>query len=319
MGKINKFYHIWGVNLADNNLVKKNNKIGYIAAVLSAICFGSAGLFVKYIYSFGLSAGEMLILQYLIAVVVLWIGSYYIYGSRIIISSKLLKKVLILGVFGNTFMTLFYYKSFMFLDVAVATILLFTYPILVTIYSFVFGNEKFDKIILFSLIIAFAGSFLVLDLFNYNSNVESLGVIFGILGAVFYAFMNVYSESFLDKIEPIILTAYVNTFSLITLIIYYRPFHLFNYSLETKAWLGILMLAIIAGVLPVALLYTGIKNIGAVKASIIANFEIPVSAILSYLVYNERLNFFQMIGMFLVLIGIIILQNKDKIIKKIRI
>ena len=301
-----------------NEVTKKNNKIGYIAAILSAVCFGSSGLFVKYIYRFGLSAGEMLILQYLIAVVVLWLGAYYIYGAKIIISSNLLKKVLILGVFGNTFMTLFYYKSFMFLDVAVATILLFTYPILVTIYSFVFGKEKVDKFILISLLIAFTGSFLVLDLFNFNSTVTTIGVIFGVLGAIFYAFMNIYSESFLDKIEPIILTAYVNTFSLITLIIYYRPFHLFNQSLETKAWLGILMLALIAGVLPVALLYTGIKNIGAVKASIIANFEIPVSAVLSYFIYNERLNSFQIIGMFLVLIGIIILQNKKKIRKIVK-
>ena len=301
-----------------NEVTKKNNKIGYIAAILSAVCFGSSGLFVKYIYRFGLSAGEMLILQYLIAVVVLWLGAYYIYGAKIIISSNLLKKVLILGVFGNTFMTLFYYKSFMFLDVAVATILLFTYPILVTIYSFVFGKEKVDKFILISLLIAFTGSFLVLDLFNFNSTVTTIGVIFGVLGAIFYAFMNIYSESFLDKIEPIILTAYVNTFSLITLIIYYRPFHLFNQSLEIKAWLGILMLALIAGVLPVALLYTGIKNIGAVKASIIANFEIPVSAVLSYFIYNERLNSFQIIGMFLVLIGIIILQNKKKIRKIVK-
>ena len=77
------------------------------------------------------------------------------------------------------------------------------------------------------------------------------------------------------------------------------------------------MLSLISGVLPVALLYTGIKNIGAVKSSIIANFEIPVSAILSYFFYNEKLNKFQIIGMFLVLTGIIILQNKKKIRKLI--
>ena len=153
--------------MEDTNYVKKNNKIGYIAAVLSAICFGSSGLFVKYIYSFGLSAGEMLILQYLIAVFILWVAAYYIYGAKIIIASSLLKKVFIIGVFGNTFMTLFYYKSFMFLDVAVATILLFTYPILVTIYSFILGQSKVDIFIIVSLFVAFTGGFLVLDHFNY--------------------------------------------------------------------------------------------------------------------------------------------------------
>ena len=298
--------------------IKNNNsKIGYIAAILSAVCFGSSGLFVKYIYSFDLTAGEMLILQYMIAVLILWLTSYYVYGSKIFIKKNLLKKVLILGVFGNTFMTLFYYKSFMFLDVAVATILLFTYPILVTIYSFILGQSKVDIFIIVSLFVAFTGGFLVLDLFNYNSSFRISGIIFGFLGAIFYAFMNIYSESFLDRIEPIILTTYVNSFSLITLIIYYRPFHLLDKSFEIQAWFGILMLSLISGVLPVALLYTGIKNIGAVKSSIIANFEIPVSAILSYFFYNEKLNKFQIIGMFLVLTGIIILQNKKKIRKLI--
>ena len=304
--------------MQESNKKFKNPKIGYLAAILSAVCFGTSGLFVKYVYRFGLTAGEMLILQYLIAVIVLWSFSYYIYRDKIYISKKLLKKVFILGVFGNTFMTLFYYKSFMYLDVAIATILLFTYPILVTIYSFVFGKDKVDKFILTSLFIAFTGSVLVLDLFNYNSSVAITGVIFGVLGAIFYAFMNVYSESFLDQIEPIILTSYVNTFSLLVLIVYYRPFHLIYSPPETGAWASILMLALIAGVLPVALLYTGIKYIGAIKTSIIANFEIPVSAILSYFIYNETLNLLQIVGMVFVLIGIIILQNKNKIKKLIK-
>lgn len=293
----------------------KNSKLGYTAAVFSAICFGSAGLFVKYIYSFGLTAGEMLILQYLIAVMVLWPVSYYFYRDKLLVSKKMLKKLVILGILGNTLMTLFYYKSFAYLDVAVATILLFIYPIMVAIYSFLFGDDKPDLFIIFSLLLAFIGSFLVLDLFNLNNIVVLSGIIFGLLGACFYAFMNLYSESFLDDIEPVVLTAYVNTFSLITLLIYYHPLHLITSPPDLGIWPSILMLAVVAGVLPVALLYTGIKNIGAVKASIIANFEIPVSAILSYFIYNERLNKTQIIGMFLVLTGIIVLQNNKKMKK----
>ena len=295
---------------------EKNSKLGYIAAILSAICFGSSGLFVKALYNFDMSAAEILILQYLIAVIILWAISYYFYKDKIFISKKLMKKVFILGVFGNTFMTLFYYKSFIYLDVAVATILLFTYPIMVTIYSFIFKEEKGDIFIIMSLFIAFIGSFLVLDLFNYNSSVALTGIILGILGALFYAFMNVYSETFLDQIEPIVLTSYINSFSLISLIIYYHPFELIYSPPPSGAWTAIIMLAVIAGVLPVALLYTAIKNIGAVKASIIANFEIPVSAILSYFIYNEKLNNFQILGMFLVIIGIVVLEN-NKNIKKL--
>ena len=290
----------------------KNNKLGYTAAILSAICFGSSGLFVKYAYTAGLEAGEMLILQYLLAIVLLWGGSLVYFRKKILIGKQLLIKLLILGVLGNTFMTLFYYKSFKYLDVAVATILLFTYPIIVSIYSLIFTDKKINKPTIVSLIVAFIGSFLVLNLIEFDQTVSLVGLLFGLLGALFYAFMNIYSESFLDDVEPFIVTTYVNTFSLITLLVIYHPFHLVTSPPASKTWIVIVILALMAGVLPVVLLYTGIKNIGAVKASIIANFEIPVSAILSYFIYHETLTITQIAGMFLVILSIIFLQKNSK-------
>lgn len=294
----------------------KNNKLGYTAAILSAICFGSSGLFVKYAYGVGLKAGEMLILQYLLAIVLLWGGSLAYFRQKLLIGKQLLIKLLILGVLGNTFMTLFYYKSFKFLDVAVATILLFTYPIIVSIYSLIFTDKEINKPTILSLITAFIGSFLVLNLIKFDQKVSLIGVLFGLLGAVFYAFMNIYSESFLDDAEPFVVTTYVNTFSLLTLLIIYHPFHLIASPPGSETWSVIVILALVAGVLPVVLLYTGIKNIGAVKASIIANFEIPVSAILSYYIYNETLTILQIAGMFLVILSIIILQKNNKKLKQ---
>ena len=294
----------------------KNNKLGYTAAILSAICFGSSGLFVKYAYGVGLKAGEMLILQYLLAIVLLWGGSLAYFRQKLLIGKQLLIKLLILGVLGNTFMTLFYYKSFKFLDVAVATILLFTYPIIVSIYSLIFTDKEINKPTILSLITAFIGSFLVLNLIKFDQKVSLIGVLFGLLGAVFYAFMNIYSESFLDDAEPFVVTTYVNTFSLLTLLIIYHPFHLIASPPGSETWSVIVILALVAGVLPVVLLYTGIKNIGAVKASIIANFEIPVSAILSYFIYNETLTILQIAGMFLVILSIIILQKNNNKLKQ---
>jgi drug/metabolite transporter (DMT)-like permease len=291
---------------------EKNSKIGYTAALLSAICFGSSGLFVKYVYNTGLTAGEMLILQYLLAIVILWGGSFLYFRKKIFVSKRIFYKLVVLGVFGNTFMTLFYYKSFRYLDVAIATILLFTYPIIVSIYSIIFTDKKINRATIICLLSAFLGSFLVLNLINYEDTVSMVGIFFGLLGAVFYAFMNIYSESFLEDVEPFIVTTYVNTFSLITLLSLYQPFHLISSPPAVETWVVIVILAMVAGVLPVFLLYTGIKNIGAVKASIIANFEIPVSALLSYFIYHEVLNALQIIGMVLVIISIMILQKKEQ-------
>lgn len=164
-----------------------------------------------------------------------------------------------------------------------------------------------------AMVSGFLGSFLILNLLNYNQAVSLIGVFYGLLAALFYSFMHIYAESFLDKIEPLIMTAYVNSFSLMALLIYYRPVYMLKEPPDARIWWAIIALSILAGVLPVALLYTGIKNIGAVKSSIIANFEIPVAALLSYVIYGEKLTLLQMVGMVLVLFGIYFLQVNDDI------
>lgn len=158
-----------------------------------------------------------------------------------------------------------------------------------------------------AMVSGFLGSFLILNLLNYNQAVSLIGVFYGLLAALFYSFMHIYAESFLDKIDPLIMTAYM------ALLIYYRPVYMLKEPPNARIWWAIIALSILAGVLPVALLYTGIKNICAVKSSIIANFEIPVAALLSYVIYGEKLTLLQMVGMVLVLFGIYFLQVNDDI------
>ncbi|MDU1443932.1 MAG: EamA family transporter [Clostridium cochlearium] len=52
-------------------------------------------------------------------------------------------------------------------------------------------------------------------------------------------------------------------------------------------------------------------------ASIIATLEIPVAAITAYFVFNQSLDAVQIIGMFLIIISVIILEIQLKTINKI--
>jgi len=247
-------------------------KIGYLYAIISAVLFGSAGLFVK-LGQTQLDSVSLLTVQYVIAVTIMFIILFFKDKRALKVSKTQLKDLAILGVVGNTFMTVFYYLSFNYLPVAMTTVLLMTYPIMVFFYAVIKGKEKFK--------------------------------------AVFYAFMNIFSERNLSQVTPLAINGYSTLFSLISLIIYKFPHFLFRNEVDLKTYGYITILAVFCEIIPLTLLYAGIKHIGSVKVSIISNLEIPTSIVLSYLLLNESISIIQLIGTIIVIYSVCLIKIKE--------
>lgn len=284
---------------------------GFIYAILSAIFFGSAGIFVKNGYEQNFSPVDLLMLQYIIAGIILFAYSVIRYREKIKLSKDLLKKLLIQGAIFNTLMTVFFYSTFKYLDVAVTTILLYTYPVMVAIYSFIFLKEKLSKIKLFSIIGTLVGCYLVLNINQLSvGNNYILGIIFGILSAIFYAAVNIYAKYIVEDVPEVLITFYTTLFSLIVLLIFNFGFvyKLSNVSFESIK--NAALLAFFCEIIPLTLLYSAIKYIGPVTTSIISTIEIPSAAILSFVFMKEHINFVQMIGILLVVACVIMLKKE---------
>jgi drug/metabolite transporter (DMT)-like permease len=113
-------------------------KIGYIYSIISAVLFGSAGLIVKLAFLEGTDPIGLLTLQYIVAVTIMFSILYIKNKQMLKIKGNDLYHLIILGVVGNTLMTVFYYMSYNYLPMAMVTILLYTYPIIVFLYSLFF-------------------------------------------------------------------------------------------------------------------------------------------------------------------------------------
>lgn len=295
-----------------------NNKHkGYAAATISSIFFGCSGLFVKLAQGSGLDAIHILILQYSIIVPFMWSISFLKYKSLIKISKKNLIKLFFIGMFLQSSVSICYYTSFKYLDISIATILLFTYPILVTIYSCIFSKTKPNKIILLSLIIAFIGCILILDLFHIDASFSLKGVLFGLGGALFLATSNLCLETFKGSIPPFILSTYISTFMFLNLLIFRFPSNLLHENISSFQWLTVALLTFICQIPPTLLMYMSIQYIGAVKTGIIGNIEIPAAALFGYIFYGETLNLLQVFGVIFVIGGIMIMQNSEYIQNKL--
>ena len=283
---------------------------GFILAIISACFFGTAGIFVKSGFSDSFSPVDLLMLQYIIATVILFIICFFKYRNHLKLPKDVVKRLFIQGAFGNTLMTVFFYSSFKYLNVAVATMLLYTYPALVALSAFILHGEKPSRTKILSIIGTFAGCILVLDLFNIHGSINYLGVIFALLSACFYAFMNVYAEKIVNDAPSLVITLYTTIFSLLILVIFNFSFLYKLQSISTSAVTNAAMLAFICEIIPLTLLYEAIKYIGSVSTSIISTIELPSAAVIAFLFLGEKLNLTQIAGTLLVIFCVVKLKQE---------
>lgn len=282
---------------------------GFVYAVISAVFFGSAGIFVKQGYDNSFSPIDLLTLQYIFAGLILFLICIFKYRDHFKLSRDLLVKLLIQATLGNTLMTASFYLSFKYLDVSIATMLLYTYPAMVSIASFVFLHEKVSRTKVFSILGTFLGSILVLNILSNDFATISLtGILLGIFSAIFYAFMNIYASKIVDDLPALMVTFYTNIITLVVLLIFNFGFLHKLTLVSSQAIINSALLAVFCEIIPLTLLYGAIRYIGPISTSIISTLELPAAAILSFIFIGERLSLIQFSGILLVVYSIIRLK-----------
>jgi drug/metabolite transporter (DMT)-like permease len=288
-------------------------KRGYIFSILAAVMFGCAGIFVKLAFKSGLDSVNLLSAQYIIAVIVMFTAAFIKNRASLIVSHRQLFDLAMLGIVGNTFMTIFYYEAFSYLPVAIVTLLLYTYPIMIFIYTCIFKKSKLKLKKIAAVFIAFTGCLLTLNVNSGKFSFSFIGISFGILSAIFYSFMNLYTESHLSQVNSLAINAYSTLFSLLALMIYRFPTFLFKKGITSENLKYIVLLAILCEIIPLTLLYEAIKYIGALKVSIISNLEIPTAMIISFCILNEKVMPTQIGGAMLIVYAVYLVKENNKI------
>lgn len=298
--------------MSDMSFKGEKMKKGYIYAVAAAVMFGTSGMFVKMVQATGLDSTSLLTVQYMFAVVIMF-GYALIRNKKVLaVGRRSLIDLAVMGVIGSTGMTVCYYMAFEYLPVAVVTMLLYTYPVIVFIYTFIFEKGSMNGKKTAAIVMAFAGGILALNLVGGNYSYPAAGIILGLLSAVFYAFMNIFSEKRLESVDSLAINAYTTLFSLITLCIYRFPSYFFRGEVNPESMIYIVTLAIFGEILPLTLLYAAIKHIGALKVSVISNIEIPTAIILAYLFLYESITLSQLAGSMLIVGAVILIRNSER-------
>lgn len=289
---------------------------GIILAVVSAVCYGTNPLGALMLYSEGLNVNSVIFYRFLFAILFLFILMIF-RKIAFKLSFKELKLLAFLGfLFGISALALF--NSFLHMDAGLASTILFVYPIFVAIIMALFFKEKNSIITTLSISFAFFGVILLFK--TDGGNVSFFGLSLVLISSFCYAIYIIVINQYL-KMEALKVTFYSMVFCTIIIFIH----SLFNESsnivplVNFNMWFWSLFLAIIPTIISLLFLVKAIQIIGSTSASILGALEPLTAVLIGVFIFNEKITFILIVGIFLILFGVALIVLKDYLEKIFKI
>lgn len=303
-------------------------KIGPLLVLSAGILWGMIGLFVRKLNLFGFSSMDIVALRGITTSLLLFIFLLVLDKKKLVIKIKDLWCFIGTGIFSIVFFNYCYFKAITLTSLSVAAILLYTAPAIVMVLSAILFREKITKMKLLSLLLTFVGCVFVTGIvsgiisgFGANAGfgaggtnyISFYGILVGFGAGLGYALYSIFSRYALERgYHSLTISFYTFLFAMIGT----APF--VDYSVIgtiCRADFGIVGFVLLFGLLSTVLPYIaytrGLEDMENGKASIIASIEPVTATLLGVIVYQEKLSFFEIAGVLLVL-GAIVLSSKDK-------
>jgi drug/metabolite transporter (DMT)-like permease len=282
--------------------------IGILLVIISALGYAWLPIFAKWAYAEGLTPIDLLALRFAIAAPTMWLLTW-----RETEDSRTLPRVKLLlagGLFAFVALTAFF--SLALIPSSLYTLLLYTYPAMVVLLARLMGEPLSPQAIL-ALILTLVGIGLTVPLQEGEfGGIDPFGVGLGLVNAALYAIYIMFSQRVLRGQQAVgHATRWNITGSLMVLVVIVAVQGL-TLPVTWVGWASVVGIAIVCTVLPIFTFLTGIKRLGASKASILSSVEPLATLLLAVLLLGERLTWQQNVGGALILASVVVLQLKRK-------
>jgi drug/metabolite transporter (DMT)-like permease len=283
---------------------------GPIVCLASAVAFGAMAIFGKLAYDEGATVGTLLAVRFLLAAALFWL---LVAGTGAARHLRALPRrdvglALALGGVGYSAQAGAYFAALRRIDAALLSLLLYSFPAMVTVAAIALGRERADGRTAAVLVLASAGLCLVLAGAGAGA-LDPIGATLGVAAAVVYSAYVLTSAGLTERIGPLVLSALVCTGAAATLTLAgaaggdVRPGEV---SAAGFGWLG--GLAVVSTVGAISLFFAGLRRVGPTTASILSTAEPLTTAVLAFLAFGEALGPVQLAGAALVLGAVLVLS-----------
>lgn len=278
---------------------------GTVCGIAAAVFYGTNPLGAMNLYADGISTNSTLFYRFGIAVIILGV-MMAVQRKSFALTHRELATLAILGVFMSTSSTTLYF-SFNFMDVGIASTLLFVYPVMVAVIMATFFHEKVTAATVIAILLSLAG----IALLNQTGDGTSLslwGVTLVMLSSLTYAIYIVVVNKSSLRMSSVKLTFYVLLFGLFTIYGYTLAMGETVQLLVTpKQWLYATQLALMPTVLSLVLMVIAVHDIGSTPTAIMGAIE-PITAVaIGVIVFGENFTPRLAIGIVLILTAVLLI------------
>lgn len=278
-----------------------------ILVLLSTLGFGSMGWFANIAYASGVTPSSLLALRFILASLFL-LPVVWLKGWRLPRAGNLAGYIL-MGIL-YTAQAQSYFNALLYASSGLVALLVYVYPVLVTVLALLLGWEKADRRLFALLALACAGMAITL---GGQQQGRAVGIVLGLMAAAIYSVyillgrhlsQNEQDTHPLAASVVILATAAIGNTGL-------ALWHGVKLPASANGWLAVGLIALFSTALAIGFFLIGVKRIGASQASIFSTFEPVVTLVIGAAILKESVNTSQIFGGGLVLLAVILLALRS--------
>ena len=291
-------------------------RIYNIMPIISGICFGSAGIFVREL-SENMNSTSIISSRILIAILLLglWIAIRYPMNFRIKLKDSWI--FIGAGVLGTLGLNLCYNFSINELSLSLAAVLIALAPIFVILFAFFMFHEAITAKKVISIILALVGCVLTSGILENNVSMHWswIGILVGSASAGFYALYSIFSKVGMKKSYPALTITF---YSMLAIAVVLLPFtqwdNMAHYIAANplRNTLFMVMHSLCTAVCPYAFYTVALDHMEAGKASILCSCEPVAAMIFGLFFFGEIPTVLSVTGLIIVLLALAMLVLSDK-------
>jgi drug/metabolite transporter (DMT)-like permease len=283
----------------------KSNAAGVALVIGSAVCFGTLGVFGKLAYRLGLTTPQLLSYRFAMAAVLLWLVALIIREG--LPPRRSLLGLIIMGGAGYVGQSGSYFSALHFIPASTNALLLYTFPVVVTLLAALLFGESLTWIKLAACGLAFFGTLLVVQ--AQLRGAAPIGLVLGLGSAAFYSGYILFGSRLLPGLPPVSATATILTAAAVV----WGTFTAATGQLAVQWTVPRIALigsfVVLGTTIPVLTFILGLRLVGPSRAAILSTFEPAGTVFLAVIILGEVASPFQYLGGALIIASVLLLEG----------
>ena len=278
---------------------------GFVLIIVSAAAFGAMPVFAQFAYQDGFNVASLLFYRFFLAFLVML--PVALVRKEQFPRGRDLAILMLMGGCGYVGQSFCYFTALTLIPAALVAILLYLYPVIVTLLSVFFLREKLTRQKLAALGLAVCGTFLVV---GFKPGTDIKGILLGIGAALVYS-VYILTGARVMRRNEVFPASVVIIGSAAAFYFFYSLKQGFCIPSNAFTWGNLLAISLVSTFLAIYTFFAGVKQAGAVNASLLSTFEPVTTVFLFLIIFHQPVGAWQAVGTLLVL-GSAVLVATDK-------